>query len=78
MEWWKQVVAMSVAPSTRVFAFQISEKWRERMSTVAQSALGGQWHLVDEIDASASRNHFQRARSRQKHRGETMVVFERL
>ena len=78
LEWWKQVVFMSVAPSTRVFAFQISEKWRERMSAVAQSALGEQWHLVDEIDASASRNHFQRARSRQKHRGETMVVFERL
>ena len=78
LEWWKQVVSMSVAPSTRVFAFQISEKWRKRMSAVAQSALGEQWHLADEIDASASRNHFQRARSRQKHRGETMVVFERL
>lgn len=78
LEWWKQVVSMSVAPSTRVFAFQISEKWRKRMSAVAQSALGGQWHLADEIDASASRNHFQRAQSRQKHRGETMVVFERL
>lgn len=78
LEWWKQVVSMSVAPSTRVFAFQISEKWRERMSAVAFSVLGDQWHLADEIDASASRNHFQRARSRQKHRGETMVVFERL
>lgn len=78
LEWWKQVVSMSVAPSTCVFAFQISEKWRKRMSAVAQNVLGGQWHLVDEIDASASRNHFQRAQSRQKHRGETMVVFERL
>ena len=78
LEWWKQVVSMSVAPSTRVFAFQISEKWRKRMSAVAQSALGEQWHPADEIDASASRNHFQRAQSRQKHRGETMVVFERL
>lgn len=78
LEWWKQVVSMSVAPSTRVFAFQISEKWRKRMSAVVQSVLGEQWHLVDGIDASASLNHFQRARSRQKHRGETMVVFERL
>lgn len=78
LEWWKQVVSMSVAPSTRVFAFQISEKWRKRMSAVVQSVLGEQWHLADEIDASASRNHFQRAQSRQKHRGETMVVFERL
>lgn len=78
LEWWEQVVSMSVAPSTRVFAFQISEKWRKHMSAVAQSVLGGQWHLADEIDASASRNHFQRAKSRQKHRGETMVVFERL
>ena len=78
LEWWKQVVSMSVAPSTRVFAFQISERWRKRMSAVAQRALGEQWHLADEIDASASRNHFQRAQSRQKHRGETMVVFERL
>ena len=78
LEWWKQVVSMSVAPSTRVFAFQISEKWRELMSTVALDVLGDQWYLADEIDASASRNHFQRARSRQKHRGETMVVFERL
>ena len=78
LEWWKQVVFMSVAPSTRVFAFQISEKWRKRMSTVALDVLGDQWYLADEIDASASRNHFQRAQSRQKHRGETMVVFERL
>lgn len=78
LEWWKQVVSMSVAPSTRVFAFQISEKWRKCMSAVAQSVLGEQWHLADEIDASVSRNHFQRAQSRQKHRGETMVVFERL
>ena len=78
LEWWKQVVSMSVAPSTRVFAFQISEKWRKRMSAVALDVLGDQWHLADEIDASASRNHFQRAQSRQKHRGETMVVFERL
>lgn len=78
LEWWKWVVSMSVAPLTRVFAFQISEKWRERMSAVVQSVLGEQWHLVDEIDASASRNHFQRAQSRQRHRGETMVVFERL
>lgn len=78
LDWWKQVVTMSVAPSTRVFAFQISELWRERMSTVVHSVLGDGWHCVDEIDASASRNHFQRSRSRQTHRGETMVIFERL
>lgn len=78
LEWWEQVVTMSVAPTTRVFAFQISELWRKRMSTVAQSVLGDGWRLADEIDASASRNHFQRSRSRVKHRGETMVVFERL
>lgn len=78
LEWWKQVVSMSVAPSTRVFVFQISEKWRKRMSAVVLDVLGDQWYLADEIDASASRNHFQRAQSRQKHRGETMVVFERL
>lgn len=78
LDWWKQVVTMSVAPTTRVFAFQISELWRERMSTVVHSVLGNGWHCVDEIDASASRNHFQRSRSRTKHRGETMVVFERL
>ena len=78
LDWWKQVVTMSVAPSTRVFAFQISELWRERMSTVVHSVLGDGWHCVDEIDASASRNHFQRSRSRKTHRGETMVVFERV
>lgn len=76
--WWKQVVTMSVAPTTRVFAFQISELWRERMSTAVQEVLGDQWHLVDELDASTPRNHFQRARSRKKSRGETMVVFERV
>lgn len=76
--WWKQVVTMSVAPTTCVFAFQISELWRERMSTVVHSVLGDGWRCADEIDASASRNHFQRSRSRQTHRGETMVVFERL
>lgn len=78
LEWWKQVVTMSVAPSTRVFAFQISELWRERMSTVAHSVLGDGWRLVDEIDASTSDSHFQRAQSTKKRRGETMVVFERL
>lgn len=78
LEWWGSVVRMSVAPSTRVFAFQISEKWRQRMSTVVHSVLGDGWRLADEIDASASRNHFQRSRSRQTYRGETMVVFERL
>ena len=78
LDWWKQVVTMSVAPTTRVFAFQISELWRERMSTVMQSVLGDGWRLADEIDASASRNHFQRSRSRKTHRGETMVVFERV
>ena len=76
--WWKRVVTMSIAPTTRIFAFQISELWRERMSTVVHSVLGDGWHCVDEIDASASRNHFQRSRSRTKHHGETMVVFERL
>lgn len=78
LEWWKQVVTMSVAPTTRVFAFQISELWRERMSTVVHSVLGDGWRCADEINASASRNHFQRSCSRTKHRGETMVVFERL
>lgn len=78
LDWWKQVVTMSVSETTRVFAFQISELWRERMSTVVHSVLGDGWRCVDEIDASASRNHFQRSRSRQIHRGETMVVFERL
>lgn len=78
LDWWKQVVTMSVAPTTRVFAFQISELWRERMSTVVHSVLGDGWRCVDEIDAAASRNHFQRSRSRQTHRGETMVVFERV
>lgn len=78
LDWWKHVVTMSIAPTTRVFAFQISELWRERMSAVVHSVLGDGWRCVDEIDASASRNHFQRSRSRQIHRGETMVVFERV
>ena len=78
LEWWGSVVRMSVAPSTHVFAFQISEKWRQRMTGIAGQELGKGWRLADEIDASASRNHFQRSRSRQTHRGETMVVFERL
>ena len=78
LEWWGSVVRMSVAPSTRVFAFQISEKWRQRMTTVAQDELGEGWRLADEIDASASDSHFQRAQSTKKRRGETMVVFERV
>ena len=76
--WWGSVVRMSVAPSTRVFAFQISEKWRQRMTTVAQDELGEGWRLAGEIDASTSDSHFQRAQSTKKRRGETMVVFERL
>ena len=69
---------MSVASSTRIFAFQISEKWRKRITTVAQDELGKGWRLVDEIDASISDSHFQRAQSTKKRRGETMVVFERV
>ena len=76
--WWKQVVTMSVASSTRVFAFQISELWRERMTDVAGQELGKGWRLADEIDASTSDSHFQRAQSTTKRRGETMVIFERL
>lgn len=78
LEWWGSLVRMSVAPSTYVFAFQISEKWRQRMTTVAQDELGEDWRLADEIDASTSDSHFQRAQSTTKRRGETMVVFERL
>lgn len=78
LEWWGSVVRMSVAPSTRVFAFQISEKWRQRMTDIAGQELGKGWRLVDEIDASTSDSHFQRAQSTTKHRGETMVVFERV
>ena len=76
--WWGSVVRMSVAPSTRVFAFQISEKWRKRMSDIAGQELGKGWRLADEIDASTSDSHFQRAQSTKKRRGETMVVFERV
>ena len=76
--WWKRVVTMSVAPTTRIFAFQISEKWRKRMTTVAQGELGEGWQLADEIDAFTSDSHFQRAQSTKKRRGETMVVFERV
>lgn len=78
LAWWGSVVRMSVAPSTRIFAFQISEKWRKRITTVAQDELGKGWRLVDEIDASTSDSHFQRAQSTKKRRGETMVVFERV
>lgn len=78
LEWWGSVVRMSVAPSTRVFAFQISEKWRQRMTDIAGQELGEDWRLADEIDASASDSHFQRAQSTKKRRGETMVVFERV
>ena len=76
--WWGSVVTMSVAPSTRVFAFQISEKWRQRMTYIAGQELGEGWRLVDAIDAPTSDSHFQRAQSTTKRRGETMVVFERL
>lgn len=76
--WWGSVVRMSVASSTRVFALQISEKWRQRMTDIAGQELGKGWRLADEIDASTSDSHFQRAQSTTKRRGETMVVFERL
>lgn len=78
LEWWGSVVRMSVAPSTHVFAFQISEKWRQRMTDIAGQGLGKGWRLADEIDASTSDSHFQRAQSTTKRRGETMVVFERV
>ena len=48
------------------------------MTDVAGQELGEGWRFADEIDASTTDSHFQRAQSITKRRGETMVVFERV
>lgn len=73
--WWSEVVRNSISDSTRVFAYQISQKWKARMNNVLEEA---GWTLVKQIPVNVDRvNHFNRARSG-KSEFEEVQVFERV
>lgn len=56
--WWAQVVTMSAGQDTRVFAYQINQRWKDRMNDVV-SAHG--WSLAESIPLSDKSSHFDRA-----------------
>lgn len=77
INWWAQVVSMSVAVSTRVFAYQINVTWKERMNEVL---LAAGWTLADEIVVGKQlASHFNRKAdgSSVKREYESIQVFTR-
>lgn len=58
LDWWVQVVQVSVGEQTRVFAYQVNQRWRDRMNEVLVAA---GWRLVEQIPVGVSRvSHFHR------------------
>lgn len=47
LAWWWNVCEMAVSQSTKVFAYQINQAWRDRMNSVLTSQ---NWELVYQID----------------------------
>lgn len=73
--WWAAVVAMAVSPSTRTFAYQVNQRWREAMN---EALLKAGWRLVDQIDVGRGRvGHFNRTAGRKRREYEQMQVFVR-
>lgn len=57
LSWWAQVVASSTAEPTKVFAYQINQKWRDRMNQVL---LDAGWRLEEQIALGHQSSHFTR------------------
>ena len=71
IEWWCNVVEMSVSSSTRVFAYQINQKWKNRLNDVL---LDRGWRLDSQIEVGRERvGHFNRARSGKREFEEVQV-----
>lgn len=58
VEWWQAVVELSVSPSTKVFAYQINQRWKDRMNAVLVAA---GWELAEQIEVGTNRvSHLNR------------------
>lgn len=56
--WWAEVVRLSVAPSTQVFAYQINQRLKKSMNAVLEST---GWALVDQVAVGQGKaSHFNR------------------
>lgn len=75
--WWRQVVEMSTGLETKVFAYQVNQKWRSKMNAVL---LESGWRLVDQVEVGRKRvSHLNRAKdgSSLKREFEQVQIFER-
>ena len=74
--WWDTVVKISVSPSTRVFAFQINQEWKERLS---QIVLDNGWIFSEELTLTKQVSHKNRKQDGEgfKKEYESMMVFVR-
>lgn len=76
LDWWRRVVEHSVSGTTRAFAYQIDQVWKDRMNAVVES-LG--WRLDRQIPVGRNRvSHMTRSRGDgTKHNFEEVQVFVR-
>lgn len=60
LAWWADVVHMSTGTATETFAYQINQKWKERMNQVLEEH---GWRLVDQIAVGTGNvSHFNRTK----------------
>lgn len=76
LAWWSRVVEMAAGPRTSVFAYQVNQRWRERMNA---ELTGRGWVLVGEVAAGTRSSHFTRGPGGvdRKSESESVQVFER-
>lgn len=76
LDWWRRVAEHSVSGTTRAFAYQIDQVWKDRMNAVVES-LG--WRLDRQIPVGRNRvSHMTRSRGDgTKHNFEEVQVFVR-
>lgn len=71
LSWWAQVVELSTGAGTRVFAYQVSQLWKDRMN---EALVAAGWTLVEQIPVGAGRgDHFSRAGGGKKEFEEVQV-----
>lgn len=60
LAWWADVVHMSTGTATETFAYQINQKWKERMNQVLEEH---GWSFVDQIAVGTGNiSHFNRTK----------------
>lgn len=75
LDWWARAVAMSTAPTTRLFAYQVNSAWRERMNAVLAAA---GWQQIQSVACRHRSGHFTRTGGvDRKAAGESVEVFVR-